>query len=184
MSDPFSDQVGVPAKGDVIQLFARHVSSGKAAFFKNAGIDFVIGRREGPYLWDLAGEKQLIDCRCNGGVFNLGHRNPEIIDVLVDSLKRHDIGNHHLISEARAMLAARLARLTPPGLTYTVFGVGGRGGDRPGHQGGERLHTQGEGHLGQGRLSRPHRAGACRGGREVPGSLWPDAACLCASPFQ
>ncbi|MBL7182881.1 MAG: hypothetical protein ISS50_00360 [Anaerolineae bacterium] len=53
-----------------MDLFTRHVSSGKVRFFKSAGIDFVLGGREGPYLWDIAGEKRLIDCHCNGGVFN------------------------------------------------------------------------------------------------------------------
>jgi acetylornithine/succinyldiaminopimelate/putrescine aminotransferase len=106
-------------------LFARHVSSGKAAFFKSAGIDFALGKREGPYIYDVEGNKQLIDCHCNGGVFNLGHRNPEIIDALMQSLKELDIGNHHLISEQRATLASTLARLAPGDLRYTVFGVSG-----------------------------------------------------------
>ncbi|MBM4465805.1 MAG: aspartate aminotransferase family protein [Chloroflexi bacterium] len=112
-------------KAEVMELFAGHVSSGKVRFFQAAGIDFVLGRREGPYLWDLAGEKRLIDCHCNGGVFNLGHRNPEIIETLVQSLRELDIGNHHLISEQRAALASRLAQLAPGDITYTVFGVGG-----------------------------------------------------------
>jgi hypothetical protein len=43
-------------KQDVIDQFARHVSSGKVAFFEMAGIDFVLGRREGPYLWDYEGK--------------------------------------------------------------------------------------------------------------------------------
>ncbi|MGC8828059.1 MAG: aspartate aminotransferase family protein, partial [Anaerolineae bacterium] len=96
-------------KARVIELFARHVSSGKVAFFESAGIDFVLGKREGPYLWDLAGEKQLIDCHCNGGVFNLGHRHPAVVQTLMESLGALDIGNHHLISRQRALLAQRLA---------------------------------------------------------------------------
>ncbi len=118
-------RLGLHSKAETKELFARHVSSGKVAFFQSAGIDFILGRREGPFLWDLAGEKRLIDCHCNGGVFNLGHRNPDIIQALVESLEELDIGNHHLISEQRAALAARLAALAPGDLTYTVFGVGG-----------------------------------------------------------
>jgi acetylornithine/succinyldiaminopimelate/putrescine aminotransferase len=112
-------------KEDIYELFAKHVSSGKAQFFKSAGIDFALGKREGVYIWDIEGEKQLIDCHCNGGVFNLGHRNPEIVQILTQSLQEFDIGNHHLISEPRATLAARLAGLAPGDLPYTVFGVGG-----------------------------------------------------------
>lgn len=117
--------VGTRSNTDIVSLFARHVSSGKAAFFESAGVGFVPGKRQGPYLWDAAGEKRLIDCHCNGGVFNLGHRSPEIIEVLVQSLQELDIGNHHLISEQRAILGSMLAGVTPAGLTYTVFGVGG-----------------------------------------------------------
>ncbi|MEW6426212.1 MAG: aspartate aminotransferase family protein, partial [Bacillota bacterium] len=89
------------------------------------GMDFVFGRREGPYVWDAINERRLINCHCNGGVFNLGHRNSEIINTLMESLQELDIGNHHLISEQRASLAARLAELTPGDLNYTVFGVSG-----------------------------------------------------------
>jgi len=117
--------VGIHSQEGTIDLFARHVSSGKVRFFKSAGIDFVLGKREGPYLWDVTGEKRLIDCHCNGGVFNLGHRNPEIIGALWEGLQELDIGNHHLVSEQRAALAKELADLMPGDITYTVFGVGG-----------------------------------------------------------
>ncbi|MGD2125347.1 MAG: aminotransferase class III-fold pyridoxal phosphate-dependent enzyme [Desulfobacteraceae bacterium] len=86
---------------------------------------FVMGRREGPYLWDLDHRKRLFNLHCNGGVFNLGHRNPELIDLLKESLEELDIGNHHLMSKARAELAERIAQLMPGDLVYTVFGVGG-----------------------------------------------------------
>ncbi len=61
-----------------MDLFTRHVSSGKVRFFKSAGIDFVLGGREGPYLWDIAGEKRLIDCHCNGGGVELEKNYPSV----------------------------------------------------------------------------------------------------------
>ncbi len=113
------------SKDEIMNQFARHVSSGKAAFFQFAGIDFVPGKREGVYMWDIDGQAKYINCHCNGGVFNLGHRHPEIVQTMMDSLQTLDIGNHHLISEQRATLAAKLTELTPGNLAYTVFGVGG-----------------------------------------------------------
>jgi putrescine aminotransferase len=107
------------------QEFAAHVSSGKVAFFEAVGIDFIPGKREGAFLWDVTGEKRLINCHCNGGVFNLGHRNPELIEILTRSMQELDVGIHELISEQRARLAAQLAELTPGDITYTVFGVSG-----------------------------------------------------------
>jgi len=117
--------MGTKSKQEIINQFETHVSSGKAAFFQFAGIDFVPGKREGAYMWDMDGQKKIINCHCNGGVFNLGHRNPQIVQAMMDSLQTLDIGNHHLISQQRAMLAEKLAELTPKSLTYTVFGVGG-----------------------------------------------------------
>ena len=117
--------IGLDNKERIVHRFSQHVSSGKADTFKSFGMDFVFGRRKGAYVWDAAGNKELINCHCNGGVFNLGQRNPKVIAALVESLKELDIGNHHLISEQRGILAERLAELTPGDLTYTVFGVGG-----------------------------------------------------------
>lgn len=117
--------VATHTQEEVMDLYARHVSPGKVQFFQSFGIDFALGRRAGPFLWNVRGDKRLIDCHCNGGVFNLGHRHPEIVQALVASLQELDIGNHHLISEQRAALAARLAALAPGDLSYTVFGVSG-----------------------------------------------------------
>ena len=99
--------IGQESKEEIISRFEKYVSSGKVEFFKSAGIDFVAGKREGIYLWDIDG-KRLLNCHSNGGVFNLGHKNPRVIRALETALEELDIGNHHLISEARAKLAERL----------------------------------------------------------------------------
>ena len=108
-----------------IAAFADHVSSGKVQFFSGAGVNFIPGCREGIYLWDIGGQKRLVDCHCNGGVFNFGHRNPVILAQLQSALAELDIGNHHLISRQRPILGRKLAELAPGDLAYTVFGVGG-----------------------------------------------------------
>ena len=112
-------------KEQVLHDFSDYVSSSKADFFQKYGMDFVMGRREGSYLYDLDGEKRLFNLHCNGGVFNLGHRSEELIELLRESLDELDIGNHHLMSRERAKLARQLAELMPGDLTYTVFGVSG-----------------------------------------------------------
>jgi putrescine aminotransferase len=117
--------VAQDSKEAIIERFARHVSRGKVEFFSRVGIDFVFGRREGVYVWDVSGQKKLIDCHCNGGVFNLGHRHPRVIAALQRALQELDIGNHHFISEHRALLAERLAAMCPADLKRVVFGVGG-----------------------------------------------------------
>ena len=116
--------IGQLSNDEISTQFADHVSSGKAEFFSQAGIDFIIGKREGIYIWDITG-KQLINCHCNGGVFNLGHRHPRIIAALQAALVELDIGNHHLVSEARARLGERLAAISPGDINRVVFGVSG-----------------------------------------------------------
>lgn len=117
-------QIGNEDKETIISLFGEHVSSGKARIFKTFEMDLVIGKREGIRIWDING-KELIDCHCNGGVFNLGHRNPEIIETLKNALNELDIGNHHLISKERALLAEMLSSLLPGDINRVVYGVGG-----------------------------------------------------------
>jgi putrescine aminotransferase len=99
-------------KSTVIENFGRHVSAGKVKFFQQFGLEFVPGKREGCYLYDLEG-KAFLNCHCNGGVFNLGHRHPKIIEATRMAMEMWDMGNHHLISAPRAMLGARLAELMP-----------------------------------------------------------------------
>jgi len=80
----------------------------------------------GTYLLQKQNFSQwLMDCHCNGGVFNLGHRHPVIVQTLKEALDELDIGNHHLISEQRARLAEKLAEIMPGDINRTVFGVGG-----------------------------------------------------------
>jgi len=115
---------GTARKEEALRLAAKYVCPGKVETFTGAGIDLVIGDRKGPYIYTVDGRK-LIDCHINGGTYNLGHRNPDIVAVLHDAIDRLDIGNHHFASEARNACAETLARLTPGDLHYTVFASGG-----------------------------------------------------------
>lgn len=104
--------------------YAAHVSRGKVAFYRRYGFTLVPERREGAWLWDADGRRYL-NLHCNGGVFNLGHRNPQIIAALQAALAEYDIGNHHLPSGPKALLAQRLAECLPGDLKHVVFGVSG-----------------------------------------------------------
>jgi acetylornithine/succinyldiaminopimelate/putrescine aminotransferase len=96
----------------------------KTQFWQDVGVDLVIDRREGYCLYDMDG-KRLIDVHLNGGTYNLGHRNAELIEVLNAGAKRFDMGNHHFPALARTALAEALAKCTPEGLQYTIYGAGG-----------------------------------------------------------
>src|SRR3954447_953391 len=64
---------------------------GKTAFRVDSGVDLALHRREGYLIWDMDG-RRLIDMHLNGGTYNLGHRNPEVMTAVVDGMARFDIG--------------------------------------------------------------------------------------------
>jgi acetylornithine/succinyldiaminopimelate/putrescine aminotransferase len=112
------------AKLQVLQASKTFWNPDKTQFWQEAGVDLVIDRREGYCLYDMDG-KRLIDVHLNGGTYNLGHRNAELIEVLNAGARRFDMGNHHFPALARTALAEKLAACTPAGLQYTIYGAGG-----------------------------------------------------------
>ncbi|MDK1494390.1 aminotransferase class III-fold pyridoxal phosphate-dependent enzyme [Sinorhizobium sp. 7-81] len=115
------------SKEEVFEKSERYWNPGKTRFWRDAGIDLVIDRREGYELFDMDG-RRLIDLHINGGTFNLGHRNPEIVDALKTALDHFDIGNHWFPSMARAALAEALVKVSP-GFDYAFFSPGGEAVD-------------------------------------------------------
>jgi putrescine aminotransferase len=105
--------------------FAAHVNPGKVVAFEALGVDLVMGERSGARFRHAFDGRWLYNCHCNGGVFNLGHRNPAVVAAVRAALDELDIGNHHLVSGWRAWLAERLAATTGGLLPGVVFGVAG-----------------------------------------------------------
>ena len=124
--------IGLLPQDQLLKLYARHVNASKVRTFKGFGFGVMPGERSGIKFKTLAGVKssdpplEIYNCRSSGGVFNLGHSNPQIVQVLKDALDSGlDIGDHMLLSEWRALLGKKLADLMPPGITKTTFGVSG-----------------------------------------------------------
>jgi acetylornithine/succinyldiaminopimelate/putrescine aminotransferase len=118
-AQPFGTRV------ETMAAFGAHVSRGKVDTFEALGIDLVLGTREGPFFWDAYDGRRYFDCHCNGGVFNLGHRHPQLVSALIGALDAVDVGNHHLVSGWKAELGRRLAATTGdrlPGIVFTPSG--------------------------------------------------------------
>jgi putrescine aminotransferase len=112
-------------RGEAAKVFAQHLSQGKVDTFDALGVDLVLGRRDGPFVWDAYDDRRFFNCHCNGGVFNLGHHHPQVVEALRDALGNVDVGNHHLVSGWKAQLAARLSATTDgrlPGVVLTPSG--------------------------------------------------------------
>ena len=112
------------SKADFLRRSEEFWNPDKTRFWQDAGVDLVIDRREGYVFWDMAG-RRLIDLHLNGGTYNLGHRNPELIAVLEQAMGRFDIGNHHFPALARTALAEALVATCPPSLQRVIYASGG-----------------------------------------------------------
>ncbi len=112
-------QAAPPAdKAAVLRRSREYLFPHRIDTMASVGVDLVIGQRAGYRFWDLDG-REYMDFHLNGGTFSLGHRNPQLLATLRESLEYADIGNHHFTNPPRAELAERLAQAT--GLQYSVF---------------------------------------------------------------
>ena len=112
------------SKAEVLELAKKYWNPDKTQFWTDAGVDLVIDRRDGYFLWDMDG-RRLIDMHLNGGTYNLGHRNAEVMAALIDGMQYFDVGNHHFPSVARTALAQRLVESAPASIEKVAFGSGG-----------------------------------------------------------
>lgn len=89
---------------------------------RDKGQEFVLGRREGAYIWDIEGARRLLDCALTGGVHSLGHRNPEVFASLRGAIDGGlDSGIWFFPTPALLDFQDRLAALAPdPSLNRSV----------------------------------------------------------------
>lgn len=71
---------------------------------------FYVSRAEGPYLWDVDGKKLIDYCLAYGPMI-LGHRHPEIMEKVVEQLKRGWL--YGTPSDLEIRLAERIVDLYP-----------------------------------------------------------------------
>jgi acetylornithine/succinyldiaminopimelate/putrescine aminotransferase len=112
------------SKADVLERSKEYWNPGKTQFWTDAGIDLVIDKREDYFIWDMSG-RRLIDLHLNGGTYNIGHRNPEVMQVISEGMGIFDVGNHHFPAVARTALAQELIEGAPASLSKVAFASGG-----------------------------------------------------------
>jgi 4-aminobutyrate aminotransferase-like enzyme len=112
------------SKDEVLEKSKEYWNPGKTSFWSESGVPLVIDRREEYFIYDVSG-KRLIDVHLNGGTYNLGHRNHEMVQAITVAMQHFDIGNHHFPSLARTALAEALIASAPANLTKVIYGSGG-----------------------------------------------------------
>lgn len=111
-------------KEEILKLSLEHWNPGKTQEWIDRDMALVIGKRAGYYFWDMDGRK-FLNIHINGGTYNLGHRNPEVIKALVDATEELDVGNHHFTGITKALLSEQLTSLCPEGLDYVCLSTCG-----------------------------------------------------------
>ncbi len=99
---------------------SAHLFPGIASRYKDPPV--IVGA-EGCYLIDRAG-RRFLDCHSSGSVMNAGHRNPAILNAVVDQLWRLQHAPPEYPSELAERLAALLAELAPGELSRSFFCAG------------------------------------------------------------
>src|ERR1035441_10283804 len=107
--------------GENYELHAEHINPANVRTLKTIGFDRCYTRAEGPYLWDVKGEKYL-DLLSGYGVFGLGRNHPEVRRILKEFL---DADYPSLVKmEApllSGLLAAELKKRMPNELDMVFF---------------------------------------------------------------
>ena len=106
--------------------FAEHVGPAMVRLMKAIGTEIHYGEREGGRVRDAYTGKWYWDCHRNGSLYNLGHRNPDVLRAVRDALHQLEIGNLFLASGYKARAAEALAASSDgrhPGVTFAASGA-------------------------------------------------------------
>jgi len=107
----------------VVQKYADYVNPYLAKLMNFAGFGVEV-RAEGCYIWDHDGRKYL-DCLGGYGVFTLGHRHPKVVEAVRKQLDDLPLSGKVFFSSKQALLAERLAKISPDGLQFSFFSNSG-----------------------------------------------------------
>jgi putrescine aminotransferase len=110
--------VSAATSAEIISLYKRHLSQGRARLAEMAGGVLEISS-QGTRIHTADGTEYL---SCGGyGVFLLGHRHPKVTAAVVEQIQRHPLSTRILLEPTAAEAARELASVTPSGLDRVHF---------------------------------------------------------------
>jgi len=105
--------------------YAEHLGPSMARLMTAIGTRIHYGNREGARVQDAYTGKWYWDCHRNGSLYNLGHRNPEVLAAVGRAMRQLEVGNLFLCSGHKAAAAAKLVASTGGALTGVTFAASG-----------------------------------------------------------
>jgi putrescine aminotransferase len=108
----------------VLEKYKQYVNPGVTRLLQFAGFGDVEVSAEGCVVTTASGQRYL-DFLGSFGVFTLGHRHPRVVQAVHRQLDRMPMSTRTFFNEPQALLAEKLAEITPGNLRYTFFSNSG-----------------------------------------------------------
>jgi len=124
--DALSDDDKKALVEDSIFNYNEYVNPGWLKYRKSVSTNeaFVEWTDYDSYFTDVYGQR-FIDCLGGFGIYNFGHRNPEILKYVKAQLDRQALHSQELLDPLRGYLARAMAEITPGDLRFCFFTNGG-----------------------------------------------------------
>lgn len=89
----------------VVKTFYRYINRGQVNCLKAGHLDVLETPRQSVRFIDPISGTVMIDCFTSAGFFNVGRRNPVIINAIEEALETLDMGSYNLTSPRKIALA-------------------------------------------------------------------------------
>ncbi|QUR69354.1 aspartate aminotransferase family protein [Mycobacterium spongiae] len=107
------------------KAFGEVVSTFEASLISSLPLNVHYGRRDNARVQDAYTGRWYWDCHREGSKYNLGHRNPAVVDALHEAIDHIDAGNFSHLSGYRAMIVEKLVASTGGALPRGRLGLSG-----------------------------------------------------------
>ncbi|MBR0293348.1 MAG: aminotransferase class III-fold pyridoxal phosphate-dependent enzyme, partial [Acidaminococcaceae bacterium] len=97
---------------EVMQKYEKYINPSSTRLFRFMGLSSIEAHAEGWTITDTEG-KSFIDCLGGYGMFAVGHRHPKVLEAVERELHNMPMCGKVLFNEPAAMLAEKLAEITP-----------------------------------------------------------------------
>ncbi|MBQ9256512.1 MAG: aspartate aminotransferase family protein, partial [Acidaminococcaceae bacterium] len=104
----------------VMEKYEKYINPSSTRLFRFMGLSSVEAHAEGWTITDTEGT-EFIDCLGGFGMFAVGHKHPKVVEAVERELHHMPMCGKVLFNEPAALLAEKLAEITPGALQYNFF---------------------------------------------------------------
>ncbi len=108
----------------VIENYNLYVNPGLSKLMQFAGFGDVEESASGVTLQTVSGA-EFLDFVGGYGVFSLGHRHPKVVEAVHRQLDKQPLSTRTFFNEPQALLAEKLAQISPGNLQFSFFSNSG-----------------------------------------------------------